>query len=121
MLVVTAVSFAAGFALTVLGKEVLGMEAADAYSISILTCTLGNFFACRYYVFRTSASPLWPEALKFFPSVLAFRFLEIFLFSLFAKTGLDYRAGYVLTAMIAMVLKFVVAKFIIFRPPAGGR
>lgn len=115
MLVVTVASFVAGFALTMLGKEVFGLEAELAYSIAILLCTVANFFACRYYVFRTSRSPILPEALRFFPSVIAFRFLEIALFSLFARLGLDYRLAYIATSVISLMLKFLVAKYFVFK------
>lgn len=116
MLVVTAISFGLGFLLTVAGKEWLGLDEKAAYSYAILICTLVNFFACRHYVFRTGDSPLLPEALKFFPSVFAFRFLEIALFSLFSRLELDYRLAYVATSVISLALKFLVAKFFIFRP-----
>lgn len=115
MLVVTAASFAAGFLLTLLGKEVFGLQPEQAYSIAILVCTLANFFACRHYVFRTSKSPLLPEAIRFFPSVIAFRFLEIALFSTFHRMGLDYRAAYVITSVVSLALKFLVAKYFVFR------
>lgn len=119
MLVVTAASFCLGFLLTVAGKEWLGLDEKAAYSYAILICTFINFFACRHYVFRTGGSPLLPEALKFFPSVIAFRFLEIALFSVFAKLGLDYRAAYVATSVISLVLKFLVAKYFVFRSRQG--
>lgn len=121
MLVVTVLSFAAGLLLTIAGTEILGLDAKSAYSASILLCTAGNFFACRHYVFRTAASPLLPEALKFFPSVLVFRFFEIALFSFFNNLGLDYRLAYVTTAVISMALKFLVAKFFIFNSPRTRR
>lgn len=117
-IVVTILSFATGFLLTIFGTEVVGLQPELSYSISIIFCTICNFFAYRHYIFRSSGSPLLLEALKFFPMFLVFRTFEIFLFSFVSKLGMDYRLAYVATALTSASLKFLAAKFLVFKAPS---
>ncbi|MEP6633949.1 MAG: GtrA family protein [Luteimonas sp.] len=115
MAVLTVFSFALGFALTTMFVEIIGIAPQAAYAIAIATCSVVNFFACRYWVFRTSRSPMLPEAIKFFASILAFRLAEIGLFHVFFVLSRDYRVAYFATTALSTIGKFLVAKFFIFK------
>lgn len=121
MALLTSFSFALGFVLTSCLIELIGMAPQAAYAVAIVTCSIVNFFACRYYVFRTSAAPILPEAIKFFASILAFRLAEIGLFHVFFVWSGDYRIAYFATTALSTLGKFFVAKFFIFKPdPSDG-
>lgn len=111
-------SLMAGYLLTMSLVRLLGLDPRQAYSIAVVTVSIANFFGCRYYVFRGTRAPMWQEALKFFPSVLAFRAMEVALFSAFDALWSNYHVAYFATAVISMVAKFTLSKIFIFRRPS---
>jgi putative flippase GtrA len=113
----TAASFALGLGLTTLLVEVAGLPAQMAYAIAIVTCTIANFFGCRYWVFRTAQMPFWPEAARFFASILLFRLAEVGVFHWLYVAIDDYRVAYVVTQVASAIVKFTIAKWFVFRAP----
>lgn len=118
MAVLSGISFVLGFVLTSLLVEVAGLPAQLAYAIAIVACTAFNFFGCRHWVFRTAHMPFWPEAGRFFSSILLFRLAEIGVFHLLFVAIDDYRIAYVATQVASAIIKFAVAKWFVFRPGA---
>lgn len=118
MAVLTGISFVLGFALTALLVELAGLPAQASYAVAIVTCTVLNFFGCRHWVFGTRRMPFWPEAGRFFSSILLFRAAEVGVFHLLFVAVDDYRVAYVATQAASAVIKFVVAKWFVFRPGA---
>jgi len=117
MVALSGASLALGYALTFALTEWVGFDARISYTAALVVCSIANFFACRHWVFRGLAGPLWAEALRFFPSVLAFRAFEVFLFSWLLGALPNYHATYFVTAAIAMAGKLLVSKLFIFRRP----
>lgn len=115
MAVLTGISFALGFVLTTLLVELAGLPAQLAYALAITTCTVVNFFGCRYWVFRTAHAPFWPEAGRFFASILLFRLAEVGIFHLLYRAIGDYRIAYVVTQVASAIIKFAIAKWFVFR------
>ena len=70
------------------------------------------------FVFAGPKAPLWQEALRFFPSVLLFRALEVALFSLLHAAWRNYHVAYFATAAISMLVKLLWSKWFIFRRPS---
>lgn len=118
MAVLSGISFVLGFVLTSLLVEVAGLPAQLAYAIAVVACTALNFFGCRHWVFRTAHMPFWPEAGRFFSSILLFRLAEIGGFHLLFVAIDDYRIAYVATQVASAIIKFAVAKWFVFRPGA---
>ena len=82
MALLSLASLALGYLLTLAYRAWFGIPSEAAFGYAVLTCSVVNFFGCRHYVFRGRKGPLWQEAAKFFPSVLAFRAIEVVLFAL---------------------------------------
>lgn len=118
MAILSGASFVLGFVLTSLLVEVAGLPAQLAYAIAIVACTVLNFFGCRHWVFRTTHMPAWPEAGRFFSSILLFRLAEIGVFHLLFVALDDYRIAYVASQVVSAIIKFTVAKWFVFRPGA---
>lgn len=114
--ILAGISFALGFALTALFVEAAGWPAQLSYAVAVALCTVVNFFGCRYWVFRTGTMPFWPEAGRFFASILLFRVAEVGVFHLFYLAIEDYRIAYVTTQVTSAIIKFVIAKWFVFRP-----
>ena len=108
-------SFILGFSVTTLSVEVFGLPARTAYPLALVVCTTVNFFGCRHWVFRTAHMPFWPETIRFFTSILAFRLVEIVMFNILLKISDDYRIAYVVTQSVSTILKFIVAKIFVFK------
>jgi len=117
MAVLSLASLGLGYALTLTMTEAAGLDPKIAYASALVACSILNFFGCRHFVFRGARAPLWREAAKFFPSVLAFRGAEVALFSLMLAFHPNYHVAYFATAAIALVAKLLVSKFFIFRRP----
>lgn len=113
--VLSVASLGLGYVLTTALVELAGLRPEPAYAIAIVTCSILNFFGCRHFVFRGTAGPLWKEAGLFFPSVLAFRAVEVVLFSALLRVLEHYQAVYFLTAGLSMAGKFLVSKLFVFR------
>lgn len=118
MAILTGISFGLGFALTSLLVEVAGLPAQLSYALAITACTVVNFFGCRYWVFRTGHTPFWPEAGRFFASILLFRLAELGVFHLLYLAIGDYRIAYVATQVASAIIKFAIAKWFVFKPGA---
>lgn len=117
MLLLSLSSLILGYVLTTVQVEVFGADAKAAYGVALVICSVLNFFGCRYFVFRGARAPLWQEALKFFPSVFAFRAFEVVLFSILVSVVPSYHVAYFATAAISMLGKLLVSKLLIFRRP----
>lgn len=114
-MVLTGVSFLLGFAITSALIEWTNVAAQAAYAVALVICTIANFFGCRHWVFQTTDMPIWPEAWRFFSSVLGFRLLELAVFHVLYASTNDYRIAYVITQTASAIGKFIVAKLFIFR------
>lgn len=114
----SAFSLGLGYLLTAGLTALAGLDPKLAYSIAVVITSVLNFFGCRYLVFRGARSALWQEALKFFPSVLLFRAIEVALFSVILSLHSNYHLAYFVTAAIAMAGKLLISKFFIFKRPA---
>ena len=113
----SAFSLGFGYLLTAALTALAGLDPKLAYSIAIVITSVLNFFGCRYLVFRGARGALWQEALKFFPSVLLFRAIEVALFSAILSLHSNYHLAYFATAAIAMAGKLMISKvFIVKRP-----
>lgn len=119
MLVLTALSFALGYVLTVVGTEWLALDARVAYGIAIVVCSTLNFFGCRYFVFAGPHGPLLASAIRFLLTVLGMRVAEVALFSLLTSQQVHYQLAYVITSGLSFIAKFLLAKFFIFRGVAS--
>ncbi len=113
--VLSAASLVAGYLLTTGLVELGRLDPEIAYAIAVVSCSVLNFFGCRHYVFKGAQGPLWKEAALFFPSVLAFRALEVLVFSALLRVFDHYQIVYFLTAGLSMIAKFAVSKLLIFR------
>lgn len=100
-------------ALATLGR----LDPKLAYGIAITTCSLFNFYGSRHFVFPGTKGPVWLEAIRFFPSVLAFRAVELALFSALMALHANYHVAYFAIAAISMAGKLLVSKAFIFRRP----
>ncbi|NLA67944.1 MAG: GtrA family protein [Gammaproteobacteria bacterium] len=120
MVGLSGISFVLGFALTWLLVELGGLPPEAAYAIAVATCTVVNFFGFRHWVFRTAHLPAWPEARRFFPSFLGFRVVEVGLFHLVYKAIGEYQSSYVVTQALAALMKFAVAKWLVFKRTGHG-
>lgn len=115
MLLLTALSFALGYALTVAGTEWLRLDSRVAYGAAIVVCSVLNFFGCRYFVFAGPHGPLLASAARFLATVLGMRVAEVALFSLLTAWQVHYQLAYVVTSGLSFVVKFLLAKFFVFR------
>ncbi|TWT18625.1 GtrA family protein [Luteimonas marina] len=113
--VLSVASLAVGYLLTTGLVELAQLAPEPAYAIAVVSCSILNFFGCRHYVFKGTQGPLWKEASMFFPSVLAFRALEVLVFSSLLRVLDHYQVVYFVTAGLSMVAKFIVSKLLIFR------
>jgi putative flippase GtrA len=117
MALLSLASLALGYGLTLAFHSWFAVPSAAAFSAAILICSVINFFGCRHYVFRGTKAPLWQEALKFFPSVLAFRAVEVALFAGFNALLHNYHAAYFATTGISLAGKLFVSRVFIFKRP----
>jgi len=117
MALLSGFSLALGYALTAVLVAWAGMPAPTAYGVAVVACSIVNFFGCRGFVFAGPKAPLWQEALRFFPSVLLFRALEVALFSLLHAAWRNYHLAYFATAAASMLAKLLWSKWFIFRRP----
>lgn len=115
MAVMSLISLALGYVLTIVLHRLADLHVDLAYAIAVLTCSLVNFFGCRYWVFQGTRGALLAEGGKFFSSILLFRAIEIFVFSRLTNWLDNYHAAYFLTACIAVCLKFVAFRIFVFR------
>lgn len=115
MAVLSVASLGIGYLLTTGLVELGRLDPGRAYAIAVVSCSILNFFGCRYYVFKGRRGPMWKEAAMFFPSVLAFRALEVLVFTLMLRILDNYQVVYFLTAGLSMAAKFLVSKLLIFR------
>lgn len=106
-------SLGLGYLLT-LAFLALGLHAEVAFTCSVLTCSILNFFGCRHYVFRGRKGPLWQEAAKFFPTVLVFRAVEVALFSALNAWWGNHHLAYFATVGTSMVVKLLISRYFIF-------
>jgi len=120
MAVMSLVSLALGYVLTIVLHQLAGLHVDLAYAIAVLTCSMVNFFGCRYWVFQGTRGGLLAEGGKFFSSILLFRAMEIFAFSRITDWLDNYHAAYFLTACIAVCLKFVAFRAFVFRRRPGS-
>lgn len=120
MAVMSLASLVLGYLLTILFHQTGGLHVDLAYALAIITCSVVNFFGCRYWVFQGARSSLVVEAGKFFPSILLFRILEIVAFSHLVKWLGTYHAAYFLTACLAAGLKFLAFRVFVFKRRPGG-
>ncbi len=97
----------------------MGLIAEAAFGLAVTLCSILNFLGCRHYVFRGPKPPAWQEAIRFFPSVLAFRAAEVWLFSVLNTALGSPHLAYFATAAIGMAAKLLVSRLFIFRrrPP----
>lgn len=110
-------SLGLGYLLTSTFHAWFGIATEAAFGYAVLACSVVNFFGCRHFVFRGEKGPLWQEAAKFFPSVLAFRALEVCLFAGFNALVGNYHIAYFATAGLSMLAKLFVSKIFIFKRP----
>lgn len=108
-------SLLTGYLLTTGLIELAGVGTRLSYAVAIITCSVLNFFGLRYYVFSKSTPSLVGAALKFFPSVLLFRNVEILIFSYLLQIYDNYHVVYFATAAASAGAKFLLYKFLIFR------
>lgn len=119
MAALSLLSFVLGFVLTALLAGPAGLPAQAAYAIAVAVCSTMNFFGYRHWVFAPARGPAWPEARRFVASTIAFRLAEIGVFHLLYVAIDDYRIAYVATQAMAVVAKFAVAKWLVFRRPGS--
>lgn len=108
-------SLVLGYLLTWLLHVHGGLDVELAYTYSILTCSVINFLGCRYYVFRGTRGAFLIEALKFFPSILVFRMVEVAMFSILNRVLRNYHAAYIVTAVASTLLKLLLSRAFIFQ------
>ena len=117
MAVLSLASLALGYLLTLAYRAWFGIPPEAAFGYAVLTCSIVNFFGCRHYVFRGRQGPLWQEAVKFFPSVLAFRAIEVVLFACINAWLGNHHIAYFATAGLSLLGKLVVSRTFIFKRP----
>ncbi len=113
--VLSLVSLALGYLLTRLLHVYGGLGVELAYTYSVLACSVMNFLGCRYYVFQGTRGAFLVEALKFFPSILIFRMIEVAMFSLLNRVLHNYHIAYIVTAVTSMLLKLLLSRAFIFQ------
>lgn len=118
MALLSAFSLGLGYVLTSAMVRWGDVNPELAYSVAVIGCSVMNFFGCRYYVFCGTRDSIWREALKFFPSVLLFRAVEVALFAVIFDFSANYHVAYFATALISMAAKLLLSKLFIFRRPA---
>lgn len=107
MTALSAVSFLVNVGMFALLSGPLGMppEVAAACAVSIVMVI--NFLACRYWVFEASSGKLTRQFVMFLLATLAFRSLEIAVFSLvYRHLGINELLAYVAVLSASFVLKF---------------
>lgn len=114
MAVMSLISLGLGYLLTLLFLQLLAVPAASAYLYATVICSIVNFFGCRHWVFQGARAPLLSEALKFFPSILAFRLVESLAFSWALRWLGNHHLAYLLTAFTAVCLKYVLFRSFVF-------
>lgn len=112
-------SLGLGYVLTVALTTAGDMDPKRAYGIAIVICSVFNFYGCRHFVFPGAKASVWVEAVRFFPSVLAFRGFELLLFSGLMALHANYHVAYFVTAAISMAGKVLVSRVFIFKRPTG--
>ena len=113
--ILSAASFVAGYLLTSGLVELGHLDPKIAYASAIVTCSILNFYGYRYYVFKGRSGSFWKEAALFFPTALAFRAIEVLVFSALLRVFDHYQVVYFVTAGLSMIAKFAVSKLLIFR------
>lgn len=114
MAAMSLISLGLGYALTVLFLQALSLPAAAAYLGATVICSVVNFFGCRHWVFQGVKAPFLTEALKFFPSIIAFRFVESLAFSGLLGWLQNHHAAYLLTAITAVCMKYLLFRSFVF-------
>lgn len=117
MALLSLASLVLGYALTLAFRAWFAIASEQAFGYAVLICSVINFFGCRHYVFRGAKAPLWHEAVKFFPSVLAFRAVEVTLFAGFNALLGNHHLAYFATTGVSLLGKLLVSRFFIFKRP----
>lgn len=109
------------FALLTLNLKVLGMPSAGlANFVAAIGGTTASFFGCRYYVFRAVRQPMLAQAAGFGGVYLLTAIVHGgVLYAWTDLAHLDYRIGFLLATLLAMILTYLGNKRLVFRPDAG--
>ena len=103
-------AFALNIAITTAGHEVLGLPAAVAFGLALVTVFFVSFFGFRRFVYRASGSAR-RQMLRFLAVLIPARAAEYGAFLILVPVaGLNY-----LLASILILAISAVAKFLIFR------
>ncbi len=102
--------------LPILLHEAGGMDPRIAVAIAFVVVFVMNFLTTRYFVFRHSGD-VWTALRKFLASSLAFRAAEYAAFLGLFALGLRYYLAQAIVVGIATVLKFVLYRDVVFKPP----
>ncbi|NBC34867.1 MAG: hypothetical protein GVY13_19525 [Alphaproteobacteria bacterium] len=104
-------AFALNLAITTTGHEVLGLPAALAFGIALVTIFFLNFFGFRRFVYRATGGGARRQMLRFLAAIIPLRAAEYGAFvALTGLAGADY-----LLATIVVLSASAIAKFITFR------
>ena len=120
MIVIGGLSLAVVWAVTVGMTEGLGIDERISYPIALVAASMLNFFACRYLIFESTDEGVRAQAMRFAGSIVGFRVTEFLIFTAAVSAGADYQITLVSIAAVSFVLKFLVAKFVIFRRREPG-
>ncbi|MEL6716567.1 MAG: GtrA family protein, partial [Planctomycetota bacterium] len=108
------------WAVTVGLTEGAGLDERASYPIALVLASTLNFFACRHLIFEATDDGLGAQALRFASSIIGFRIAEFAVYAGVVSAGADYQVTLVAIAAVSFILKFLVAKFLVFRA-AGAR
>ncbi len=115
-LIASGVSFALMIGITSLFEETGLLPADIAYAVAIAITITVNFCLYRWYIFPGDHKPMRVQAVQFVSSVIAFRLVELAVFTLLYRViGLHYLIGLVLVLSTSFVSKYLFMGRFVFR------
>ena len=107
-------AFALNIAITATGHELLGLPAATAFGLALVTVFFVSFLGFRGFVYRASGSPR-RQMLRFLAVLVPVRAAEYGAFLILVPVaGLNYLLATLLVLAISAIAKFVVFRHWVF-------